>query len=96
LWRKKKIAQNLVRTNEEILTISSIYPNLSTGQEALKIRDVFDIIVEPVWQRTVIHSPVIHSLRIRCALFLPPDRHDPALITAEAVYIFITEWRMTE
>jgi hypothetical protein len=48
LWRGGSAPQNLVRTNEEILTISSKKANLSTGQKALKSLDVFDIIVQPV------------------------------------------------
>jgi len=62
--------------------------------KTLKFRNVFDIIVQPVWKRTVIHSPVIHSSRRCRALFLPPFTAGSDSLNADA-FISFAEWRMT-
>ena len=68
---------------------------ISSSNLTQNFRNVFDIMFEPVYQRKVIHSPVIHSPRIRRALFLPLCRPDPDFDRSCGLSL-LTDWRMTE
>ncbi len=62
--------------------------------ETLKFRMVFDIIVQPAWEKEVIHRQVIHSSRTVVRCFCRLLRRDHRLLNT-TYFILLTEWRMT-